>query len=246
MTTTTCRAKDPSTCPFHGRRIKQALNAERDLKYKLFQLDKALNEAEHRKFILEDYHKNLNRKVKPNGQTIVSVYRSGIPEAPINRGVEKESYRRADTYKPAERQGRMDGIFASPTLHGVTKWVRGNYFSKIPDVNVREIRVNPDTTYVYHIPTWERTSGKIEYDAELNLSQKEAIENYWNTGVTLTEWNTRFLNDPTIDPGDWELLLNPKDIELVKPVSAKRASEATSLKDYQQKEVLKMLQGAKF
>lgn len=72
---------------------------------------------------LEALMKNLNMKVdSKTGKKTVSVFRSGIPEPPVERGVEKDYYLAADNRKPENRQGRYDAVFASPTLTGVTSW----------------------------------------------------------------------------------------------------------------------------
>lgn len=141
------------------------------------------------------------------------VYRSGTVEAPTTRGVEADSYSAADAVKPAGRQGRTTGIFASPNLQGVARWAYANSsLVRNPDPFVREITVDADTVYVYSIPAWEKASwGTGGY------------ENFWKTGITLTEW---LANQDSHDPTEWELLLSESDIHSVKPVSDKRLLKA--------------------
>ena len=147
--------------------------------------------------------------VQDHSMNNVKVYRSGIVSTPASRGVETESYVEADAVRPAGRQGRTDGIFAAPTLSGVTRWAYSNASnSRHEDPFVREIAVNPDSVYVYSIEMWENCSwAGVPY------------EEYWKTGVTLTEWLN---NQDQYDATNWELLLSPEDVVSVKNVSDKR------------------------
>ena len=136
------------------------------------------------------------------------VYRSGTATTPAQRGVESQSFLDADTVRPEGRQGRTTAIFASPNLRGVLRWFYANTtLVKVADPFVKEFRVNPDTVWVYSINEWEKASSRETYQA------------YWESGMTLTEWNT---NADQYDPAEWEILLGDKDIQSVKPVSDKR------------------------
>lgn len=140
------------------------------------------------------------------------VYRSGIVEAPTNRGVEADSYTAADAVKPAGRQGRTDGIFAAPNLAGVARWTHANSgIARCADPFVREITVDPDKVYVYSVLAWEKASWRTG-----------SYEAYWETGMTLTEWMkvAEFM-----DPTNWELLLGADDVISSRPVSDKRLLE---------------------
>lgn len=138
-----------------------------------------------------------------------TVYRSGSVTTPARRGCELESYEAADAVKPLNRQGRVTGIFASPTIEGVLRWVRANsMMPTIVDPFARAINVNPNTVYVYHVRTWERCS-----------SRNNNYEEYWATGMTLAEW---LENSESYDAKEWELLLSPEDILSSKSVSDKR------------------------
>lgn len=140
---------------------------------------------------------------------ITKVYRSGPVSAPETRGVESDSYAKADAVRPAGRQGRTDGIFASPNLAGVGRWAYSNASNtRHPDPFVREIAVNPDNVYVYSVLMWEKCSwDRIPY------------EQYWETGMTLTEW---LKNHDQYNASEWELLLSAEDVTSVKNVSDKR------------------------
>lgn len=142
----------------------------------------------------------------------VSIFRSGVPAAPAERGCERVSYEAADARRPVGRQGRMDAVFCSPTLPGVTRWVRGNAMCKQGDVLVREIVVDADSVYVYSVRAWEGVGG---------FRGESAITDYWATGMTLTDWLATDL-----DPKDWEVLIGANDIISVRNVSDKRVIEA--------------------
>lgn len=181
--------------------------------------------------MLADMDKNMKKTVDYKTFTVsVSVFRSGVPSAPLKRGVENESYAYADRFTPEGRQGRMTGVFASPTMLGVTRWFRGNEGVNIPDYQVRELRVNPDTTYVYSVREWEKASSVIElYSHPDHVETREkAMKKYWDSGVTLTEWY-KTAEHGYMNPGDWELLLSADDIKTVKPVSGRRLIESAAV-----------------
>lgn len=159
------------------------------------------------------------------------VYRSGAPATPAERGCERESYAAADAVKPAGRQGRMTAIFASPTLLGVTRWVRGNAFVKQGDVLVRELTVDPDRVYVYSVHKWECVSSWS--------GKWTGAEAYWESGMTLSEW---LKTDH--DPKEWEVLLGEEDLLAVKNVSDKRVAEAEA-DGYYRDELVRVLKQAR-
>lgn len=159
------------------------------------------------------------------------VYRSGTVAAPAQRGVEAQSYLDADAVKPAGRQGRTTAIFASPNLRGVLRWVVANTsLVSVADPFVKEITVDPDTVWVYNVAAWERTSLRENY------------ETYWETGMTLAEWN----NTPGLDPTEWELLLGADDVRSVRPVSDKRVLSHVAEDDlWSAESIAKLLKAAR-
>lgn len=170
-------------------------------------------------FRVADAEKHMNLKVNAKtGEKTISVFRAGVPTPPVERGVEKESYATADSFAPVGRQSRMDAVFASPTMHGVTAWVRGTSHV-VQDWGVRELRVNPDEVYVYSVHAWERCSSR-------GSSQEDSAK-YWESGSTLTQWMERLKTDPNLDPKEWELLLGVEDLKAVKPVGAERAARSS-------------------
>lgn len=135
------------------------------------------------------------------------VYRSGIIAAPAVRGVEAISFAAADAVRPNGRQGRMDGIFASPNLKGVVRWAHLNSgIANYEDPFVREITVDPDAVYVYSVHAWERMRWTVGM-----------YERYWATGITLTEYLTTDIWRKR-NPADWEILLGTNDIQSVREI----------------------------
>ena len=144
---TKCTKKYPQTCRIHGDAYRKELNFFRETRVKALK-------QEFNKLAVKDFA-NSWKLVTKNGKTFVNVYRSGIVANPDERGVESHSYAQADQFCPPDRQGRMTGIFASPTLGGVGRWVLGNALIRSNALQVNSLRVNIDTTYVYSIKKWD-------------------------------------------------------------------------------------------
>jgi hypothetical protein len=131
----------------------------------------------------------------------VSIYRNGLLTASEYTGEVKEFAENADKDRPyhlRERPGRVGSLYASPTLFGVCRWARANLFnSRYPSVETHEIKVDADNVYVYCVNLWEDHSwhGGDVYE-------------YWNSGVTLTDW----LADGSHDAREWEVLIREEDI----------------------------------
>jgi hypothetical protein len=204
-----CTKKNPRLCRLHGKTYIELTNFRK-------QVADREKELQFQQFTTPDFAASWKMKEEKDGTTTASVYRSGIPSAPKERKVEAGHYLRADALCPEGRQGRTDGVFASPTLGGVCRWVKGNYSTNIPDVRVRELRVDIDNTYVYSVRAWERASG---WDTE------EEYKKFWDTGITLRDYMKQAKTDPrTYDPQEWELLIKEENIRSVKPVGAERAA----------------------
>ena len=218
------RAKNPAKCWKHGGQVQayERSRAQRVLEQKREEKKK---EDIYRFKIINDLENNLKPKTLPTGETIVSVYRSGVPSPPKERGVEKNSYLSGDLQKPAGRCGRTEGVFASPTLGAVGRWVRGNAFSRIKDLRVRELRVDYDKTFVYPVRLWEKySSNEFMFGAE-HPTTVDSIKKYWSAGIPLREYVEKVKQNPDqYDPINWELLIKEEEIKTVKPVSASRVS----------------------
>lgn len=209
-----CRKKNPMTCRLHGRgareRHEMLVSVRAEIREKRErEMQAAFNLKAH-----EDFKASWKMRTEPNGATSVSVYRSGIPSAPVERGVEKPYYERCDSYLPDSRQGRMTGVFCAPTLGGAARWVRGNSLARIEDVEVREIRIDIDNTYIYLVHDWERASS---------IDTPEMYQKYWENGMTMRQYMELSQKEPhKYDPREYELLIPEEDIISVKPVSATR------------------------
>ncbi len=179
------------------------------------ELERITLETKKHNLLVADLNLNLKAKQNLDGTLTVSVFRCGTPEAPKQRGVEGESYTLADAIRPADGcTGRTEAVFAAPSLGGVMRWVQGSHRIK-PDIKIRELRINADTTYIYKVREWEKASYGTDED-------KHA---YWATGMTYREWVTRALGgDKTLEPEEWELLVPEEGILMAKPVSADRAA----------------------
>jgi hypothetical protein len=140
------------------------------------------------------------------------VFRAGVPEPPAQRGVEEAAYLLADAYKPPARQGRMNAIFAAPTLAAVGRWASVATVCRVTDVKVRQLIVEASTVFVYDVILWEQTAA--------TMNPEVAVE-YWASGQRLDAWLAQ-----NLDGEDWEVLLGINDILGVRPVSMKRVLAA--------------------
>lgn len=239
-----CYKKDPSTCRIHGKTVKaQQQMVEAYLRRKRRE-EAELKKARELGFKIEnDLNNNLKLKTHPDGSTTCSVYRSGVVEPPKERGVEKNVYAESDQYAPTGRQTRTTAVFASPTIGGVNRWVKGNALGKNSnDISVKELTVNIDTTYVYSIPVWEQVSTR----ADFTDNKEKLYSQYWETGITMREWLTKVKENPVqYSPAEWELLLPMEEIVNVKPVSAKRVVAYNYNGEYDKTEIYKLLKQSK-
>jgi hypothetical protein len=221
-----CSKRHPSMCQRHKGEYKAAQDFMEQIKNREKELHlKAVTDA--------DFEASWKLKKEKDGSTSIAVYRSGVPSAPKQRGVENGHYARADATIPSGRQPRMNGVFASPTLGGVCRWVRGNYMTNKDDVKVRELRVDVDNTYVYSVEAWEKASSN---------DTPAAYKEYWDTGLTMREYMAKARQDPdTYNPTEWELLVPEEKIISVKPVGAARTAQR-AYRDYDGREVKNILE----
>lgn len=221
-----CTKKDPSTCRLHGKQIRERIVLERQA------VEQVKNNA-YKEKAQKDFTASWNVKEEKDGSTTVSVYRSGVVEAPTERGVEAPSYVICDTFMPEGRQGRTTGIFASPTLGGVGRWVYANSgMTSIPDFRPREIRVDIDKTWVYSIRSWEVASSK---------ETEEAYKGFWDTGITMREYMELSQKEPhNYKAEDWELLIPKDGVRSVKNVSAERVA-SVAYSQYRASDILEVL-----
>lgn len=166
------------------------------------------------------YDENMNK---------VKVFRSGVVAAPASRGVEAPSFAATDALRPEGHPTRSAGIFASPKIEGVIRWVRGNsWYPSGTDINVREISVNADTARVYLVRDWERASGAHESGASMFTKYADV---YFKNSMTLTEW---LAGD--YDAAEWEVIFHAEDVLSTRNVSVNRLMGACE-DDYTANEV---------
>lgn len=126
----------------------------------------------------------------------VRIYRNGSLTPAVYSGEVLTYAEGADDVRPDSRPGRCGSLYASPTLAGVCRWTRAHLMMSWnrDDLETYEITVDADTTYVYDIAAWEDYSW-----------HGKPAEDYWGTGMTLTQW----LSTEGLDASNWEVLLDP-------------------------------------
>lgn len=120
-----------------------------------------------------------------------------------------------DAVKPEGRTGRLESLYASPSLKGLVRWVKGMHLvaTRDEDANLdsSEITVaDSETVFLYHVPT---------YDAV--LSGRKTVADYWNTGIAISDWDTVSV-ERSLDADDWEILLPVDAVKSVRKVSNAR------------------------
>lgn len=146
----------------------------------------------------------------------VKVFRSGVVAPPAERGCEAEVYAAIDALRPFGHPTRTNGIFASPRIEGVLRWVRGNDLSGFDDVAVREISLDADMTMVYRVSDYERASGAFERKDNPDLFT-EAAANYFGHSMSLTQW---LASDEDADK--WEVIFHADAVLGSRNVSVER------------------------
>lgn len=150
----------------------------------------------------------ITAKVYRNGPAIVGNHCTSIVEA-------WEGY---DQHKPSGYSGRLNSIYASPSLDGVIRWVRSNHMAHYSnpdyDLTTYEITVDAENTFVYSVEIFDRL---FSYDPLLEDQAKE----YWDSGIRLSDWEL-VSKERKLDPSAWEVLIDPANIKSVKKVTEKR------------------------
>lgn len=168
----------------------------------------------------------------------MKVYRSGTVEVcDHTHSVEGGVYVYADRRRPHGFPSRSHSIYASPTLAGVVRWVRGRRWNPgNPDLKVREITVAADAL-VFNVDAWERASDEIADSVHTGDTRKAdaAVADYWNSAMTLADFAASDL-----DPSEWELLIPADGVISSRNVSARRVL-STIDDDYTRSEVKSLL-----
>lgn len=145
----------------------------------------------------------------------IKVYRNGSLSLPEHSEDVQQAWTPYDSVKPAERSGRLTSLYASPTLTGVTRWVKGNHLvngrNLDADLTTHEITVsNPETVFVYSIASYDASHKSYGV-------KDDGAKKYWESGIRLTEWESKAA-DFGLDATEWEILLPVENIKSAKVV----------------------------
>lgn len=110
-----------------------------------------------------------------------------------------------DDRRPVGHVSREEALYASPDLQGGHHWLdfkanSGNHLA------FNEIIVESDNVRVYSVDDYNMVG---DHNGWPSGEQIAAIESYWNTSLTLTEWLREVGEDPH---GQWEILLPVSEV----------------------------------
>lgn len=132
-----------------------------------------------------------------------------------------------DRIKPQGRAGRLNSVYASPSLAGMVRWTHTNHLGTVNatrDMGSYEIIVrNPESLYVYDVGAYDRTSSQLHCYGEIGNPEyasynAELLQPYWDTGIPLTDWD-RISTEKNLDPMEWEVLIPVEYIVSHAPIS---------------------------
>lgn len=167
----------------------------------------------------------------------MKVYRNG----PVGLGRHTEYIRKLwaayDEIKPSGRAGRLNSVYASPSLVGMVRWTHTNLMnpalSSRQDLSNHEITVlNPESLYVYHVNSYDKTSSAIHCYGELGDPtyadyNAELLQPYWDTGIRLSEWQERSAKEG-LNAMEWEVLIPAESIVSHRQINDNEVIEAAS------------------
>lgn len=162
---------------------------------------------------------------------IIKVYRNGSLSLAEHSEDIQQRWAPYDDAKPANRSGRLNSLYASPSIAGVVRWVKGNHLvsgsDPKADLTNHEIIVsNPEQVFVYSIDAYDKTT---RFDG----ASTKGVEKYWESGIPLSEWESKSA-ELNLDPTEWEVLLPVESIKSSKVVSNARILNAASDFDKEQ------------
>lgn len=146
--------------------------------------------------------------------------------------VAQQLFAAADALRPAGRPGRLDGLFASPTLAGMARWAKANRICRLPDAPHR-LTVDGEV-WLYRVSAWDRVgvSGSLNEDGRLTPRGLAAVEDYWLTGMRLEAWQAAHEADPRAYCGrEWEALVAPEQIRSSRPIAIRTLIEGAEEAD---------------
>lgn len=155
--------------------------------------------------------------------SIAKAYRNGPVEVGVHSPEVTEIWEEYDMHKPEGRSGRLDSIYASPSMTGVIRWVKSNlmlhFTNGEADLNTYALTVNDsENIYVYSIDLYDRF---VSYDG---ISEEKAKE-YWASGIPLSEWETTAL-ERGLNPSNWEVLIPKAKVKSFKKLSDNMIAKA--------------------
>jgi hypothetical protein len=169
---------------------------------------------------LKDFEENLHWTEHEDGSVTCSVYRVGQCES-FKKGDQTDYYDAIDACRPKRTPPRNGSLYAAPTLSSTARWVESNGSRA-----VNEITVDPNKVKVFYIPAFEKSYASSESSVNrrgvTTPQDRELMENYWSTGLTLSEFVKNVREDPEFIPQDWEILLSKNDVHEVSEVSERR------------------------
>lgn len=180
------------------------------------------------------YENNMTIKtIKPVKK--MKIYRVGTLTAPETYFDDLDNILQdMDRFKPEDRQGRYKGIFASPDLNSHAKWVRGNSWNKHEGaLDSHEITVDGNSVYVYNVEDYEKASSIQRMYGANSEKFKESAEKFWNSGMTLTEWQ-EWAKENKPERGSWEIIMSPDSIISNKTLSNRSVIENSSEQDIEE------------
>lgn len=149
---------------------------------------------------------------------LMKIYRVGsldVPEAhsleDLNKDIEI-----MDRHVPEGRQGRGGALYTTPDLPSSSRWVLGNEYSR-NSLDTSELVVDANKVYIYPVDAYERLSSILHTSADPEKIES-AVKEYWELGMTLTEWQALNKAHPQ-EYGKWEILAPPTAVESSKPVT---------------------------
>lgn len=144
------------------------------------------------------------------------VYRNGPVKVGDHSSELQKIWSIYDSVKPVGRTGRLDGIYASPNLTGMARWTHANHVkgdvTPTQDLANYAITVcNPERIFFYDVTTYDNTAFLLNLytegdDQQYWKSNREIAKEYWDTGVSLREWEEK-AKEEYFDPCEWEALV---------------------------------------
>lgn len=141
---------------------------------------------------------------------ITTIYRTGQMSIPVHRDYVLEHWAEFDSRRPEGHLSRSEVLYASPDLQGGHCWLYDGIVlsnrGHCKRTTFNEITVESDNVRVYCVSDYNMVG---DFYGKPSREQIKGINNYWNSGMTLTEWNQKIGEDYY---GQWEVLLTQSEI----------------------------------